>query len=673
MCALYFLHLYNLLYCLVLMPVLGLLCYGRKFMSILDKRLVYSPFEYPQAHEFWIQQQSAHWTHYEIQLGPDVQDWKEKLTDTEKSVIGRTLKGFTQAEVLVEDYWSTKITRWFKKPEIQMMASSFASMECFDQETELLTSNGWIKCSDLSYNHEIAQYCIETKKITFVNPIKIHSYQYAGKMHLYKGSRTDLCVTPNHKLITINPHTRKVTKRESGDSVLGGNFLYPCTGFGAESGKLSLKERLLIAIQADGSIFGLCPSTLDKRRDVVFNLKKKNKIDRLISILDELGYTYFRRNKASSPGFEVISFELPDDVDIHQIKNLKFINLKDLSPEKASEIIEEALRWDASDMRSIYNTNEEAIDKLQACAALSGKYTVTKGLNRSAESSKMMPLPQGRKPISTKNCYLLTVSKGHEKTFPKRKEVDYEGPVYCVSVPFENVICRRSGKVAITGNSVHSASYAYLQETLGLNDFDAFLYEPSAKAKIDRLLSTRGKTREDIALSLAVFSAFTEGVNLFSSFAILLSFSRKNLLKGVGQIVSYSLKDESLHARGGCWLFRALISEFPEILTEELKIKIYEAARVTVQLEDDFIDQSFQECEIDTINSRDLKTYIRFRTNTKLKDLGLRPIYLNLDKDRLANLEWFSVLSSGVELQDFFANKVSSYSKGVADFSEVWS
>src|ERR1700723_691907 len=130
--------------------------------------------------------------------------------------------------------------------------------------------------------------------------------------------------------------------------------------------------------------------------------------------------------------------------------------------------------------------------------------------------------------------------------------------------------------------SIHAVSYAYLNQSLGLEDFDAFLGEPTAKAKIDRLIITKGKSKEEIARSLAIFSAFNEGVNLFSSFAVLMNFSRFNKMKGVGQIIAFSIKDESLHSEAGCWLFRTLIDEFPEVMTDALKEELYDAARLTV-------------------------------------------------------------------------------------------
>jgi ribonucleoside-diphosphate reductase beta chain len=219
---------------------------------------------------------------------------------------------------------------------------------------------------------------------------------------------------------------------------------------------------------------------------------------------------------------------------------------------------------------------------------------------------------------------------------------------------------------------IHAKAYARLNEELGLDDFDAFMEEPTARAKIDRLMATKGKSKEDIARSLAIFSAFNEGVNLFSSFAVLMSFQQRNLLKGIGKIVEFSSRDECVHSQAGCWLFRQMIEEFPDLLTEELKQDILEAARLTVQLEDAFIDRAFDGNEIEGIDAHDLKNYIRFRTNTKLGDLGLGANWKNIDKTSLLNMQWFDVLVQGVSSQDSFAGRVSDYGKAMVDFDDVY-
>jgi ribonucleoside-diphosphate reductase beta chain len=220
--------------------------------------------------------------------------------------------------------------------------------------------------------------------------------------------------------------------------------------------------------------------------------------------------------------------------------------------------------------------------------------------------------------------------------------------------------------------TIHAVSYAYLNDSLNLNDFAAFLHEPAAKAKIDRLIEVKGKSKKDIARSLAIFSAFNEGINLFSSFAILMNFSRFNKMKGVGQIISFSIRDESLHSEAGCWLFRTFINEYPEIWTDELKKDIYDAARITVQLEDDFIDSIFKFGEIEGITKEQLKNYIRFRANTKLQDIGLKMNWKNINKEMVDQMMWFDLLSNGVEMQDFFAGRVSTYSKGSLNWDNIF-
>lgn len=221
--------------------------------------------------------------------------------------------------------------------------------------------------------------------------------------------------------------------------------------------------------------------------------------------------------------------------------------------------------------------------------------------------------------------------------------------------------------------TIHMVAYAYLEESLGLQNHEAFLHEPAAKAKIDRLLNIKGNSKADIARCLAVFSAFTEGVSLFSSFAILYSFSQRNLLKGVGQLISWSSRDENLHSVASIWLFNELVKEFPELMTDELKKDIYDAARLTIQLEDNFIDKCFELGPIEGLDPKDLKNYMRFRANTKLQALGLKSNWKNIDKESLKRLDWFDVLTTGTTSQDFFDGSETFYSRNIVDFSDIWS
>jgi len=218
--------------------------------------------------------------------------------------------------------------------------------------------------------------------------------------------------------------------------------------------------------------------------------------------------------------------------------------------------------------------------------------------------------------------------------------------------------------------SIHAEAYARLNEELGLDDFEAFMEDEEAKAKIDRLVELPGDTLREKALSLAIFSAFTEGVNLFSSFAILMSFQLRNLMKGTGQIVEWSVRDESLHSKAGCWLFRTMIEEMPE-LNEGMETQIYDACDLSVKLEFDFIDKAFEMGEIEGLNIDQLKNFIKERANQKLIELGYNPLYNDIDPNLLKSMEWFGHLTSGKTHQDFFAGRVTDYSKSTADWSDL--
>ena len=223
--------------------------------------------------------------------------------------------------------------------------------------------------------------------------------------------------------------------------------------------------------------------------------------------------------------------------------------------------------------------------------------------------------------------------------------------------------------------TIHAEAYSLLNEELGLDNFAEFMEDEATMAKIENLMSVRDsfngeKDWHEIAKSLAIFSAFTEGVNLFSSFAVLLSFKMRNKLKGVGQIVEWSIRDESMHSEAGCWLFRTLIEENPQLKTPELEAAVNEAALLSLQLELDFINKVYELGDLEGCNKNDLIHFIKNRVNTKLGDLGYKPIVNDVDMNAVGRMKWFDHLSGGKQHTDFFANRVTNYSKGHMSWDE---
>jgi ribonucleoside-diphosphate reductase beta chain len=211
--------------------------------------------------------------------------------------------------------------------------------------------------------------------------------------------------------------------------------------------------------------------------------------------------------------------------------------------------------------------------------------------------------------------------------------------------------------------TIHIAGYSYLIETLGMPNtiYEEFLKYKEMKDKYDYMHKFGTETKEGIAKTLAVFGGFTEGVQLFSTFAILLNFPRHNKMKGMGQIITWSARDETLHTNSIIRLFRTFVQENPEIWTEELKSDIYEACATIVHFEDAFIDLAFNvSTEIEGLKAVDLKRYIRYIADYRLTQLGLKPIYL-IEKNPLP---WMDEMLNGVEHANFFESRVTEYSKG---------
>ncbi len=209
--------------------------------------------------------------------------------------------------------------------------------------------------------------------------------------------------------------------------------------------------------------------------------------------------------------------------------------------------------------------------------------------------------------------------------------------------------------------TVHIAAYSHLLDTIGIPEIEymAFLKYKEMKDKYDYMQEFNVDSKADIAKTLAVFGAFTEGLQLFASFAILLNFPRFNKMKGMGQIVTWSVRDETLHTNSIIRLFKTFISENPEIWTQELQRSLYVACSTIIAHEDAFIDLAFEMGDMQGLTADDVKLYIRFIGDRRLMQLGLQPIH-HIKKNPLP---WLDEILNGVEHANFFENRVTEYTK----------
>tara|TARA_Y100001938_G_scaffold139523_1_gene206492 strand:- start:327 stop:1286 length:960 start_codon:yes stop_codon:yes gene_type:complete len=210
--------------------------------------------------------------------------------------------------------------------------------------------------------------------------------------------------------------------------------------------------------------------------------------------------------------------------------------------------------------------------------------------------------------------------------------------------------------------AVHQEAYSLLLETLGKSDdmYQEFFDIQAMSEKHDYLTDFNMNSPHEMAKTMAVYSGFTEGVQLFSSFAILLNYPRHNMMKGMGQIVTWSIRDESLHVEGLSKLFRTFIAENPHIWTDKLKYEIYCAAERVVELEDKFIDICFDKAEIPDLKAEEVKEYIRYIADRRLLGLGMKNIFHSADENPLP---WIDMQVNAVEHTNFFENRATEYAK----------
>lgn len=213
--------------------------------------------------------------------------------------------------------------------------------------------------------------------------------------------------------------------------------------------------------------------------------------------------------------------------------------------------------------------------------------------------------------------------------------------------------------------ALHIHAYSLLLDTLGMPEveYQAFSQYEEMAAKHEYFYKGHEDLPKDqgIAADLAIFSAFGEGMQLFSSFAILLNFTRFNKLEKMGRIIAWSIRDESLHVESMIKLFHAYLDEKPGLWNDTLKKRIYDICREMVRLEELFIDRAFELGGVEGLSKDDVKQYIYYIADRRLIQLGLAPNFKVKDNP----LPWIEDLINVDEFANFFETEVIEYSSGM--------
>jgi ribonucleotide reductase beta subunit family protein with ferritin-like domain len=503
--------------------------FSEKEHNLLNAKPIYKPFKYPWAYDAWLTQQKIHWIAEEVPLSDDVKDWKVKLNKNERDLLTQIFRFFTQSDIEVNGCYMQHYMKTFKPTEILMMLCAFSNIECFSEDTEILTNCGWIKFPDLKKEHKVAQYNQSNGEISFVAPKKIVSYDYKDDLIYFEDKNTDLLITPNHDLLVISKdlleksyksNSRVDLEKRHAINCESGLF-YPVAGkVSVFEEKLTDKEKLLIILHN---------ATLSQSNSVLLvETKNTKQYDYILQLLDNLDIKH-----ETDEG--KISFEIEElKVSLDQIKNLSWIKIEKINTSWSHEFVhiltDEGFYKRLEEFEEIFNKifktkNKNILDIIQTICVLGGFSCSINNIG--AE-------------------FVLEIQNDSMKPLPKISKQPYDGKVWCVSVETENIVVRRNNKVAITGNTVHIDAYSKLIDTVGMPEveYSAFLNYKEMCDKYEYMHQFNVDTKFDIAVTLAGFGAFTEGLQLFASFAILLNFQRFNKMKGMCQIVAWSVRDE---------------------------------------------------------------------------------------------------------------------------------
>lgn len=216
--------------------------------------------------------------------------------------------------------------------------------------------------------------------------------------------------------------------------------------------------------------------------------------------------------------------------------------------------------------------------------------------------------------------------------------------------------------------AIHMDAYSLLLETL---EFDASIYSDFLQIKEmyekhEYLCQCNTETPFELAKTIAIYSVLTEGVQLFSSFAILLNFSRYNKMKGMSQVVTWSVRDESLHVETMSQVFNTLMDENPGLWNDSMQNCIHEAAQRIINLEEKFIDVCFEQTNIKGITKEEVKEYVRYIADMRLQGIRVKPLFNQNDHP----LDWLTEILNSVEHTNFFENRATEYAK--ASTSGQW-
>jgi ribonucleotide reductase beta subunit family protein with ferritin-like domain len=644
-----------------------------------QKRLINSPVDvnqimplrYKWAWEHYENGNRNHWNPAEVPMGEDVKLWKsDRLTPAERRVVLRNLGFFATAESLVANNLCLSVYRLVSAPE------------CYAEGTEVLIPSGeWKLLSEIQPGEKVAQFT-QDQEIEFVQVEDVMSYRPNQAMYRFRNGvdSVDLLVTDNHRMVYQDVKTGEIRVACAAHFAGSSARYHLASGWKATGYKLLTPfERFRIAFQADGS-FGNPQNNGNRSGQITvsFNLSKTRKIERLKKLVGECGFSYTEKPSERS-NKTVVYVHVPSD--LHLVKDFSWVTLEHVSGDWGREFLEELKHWDGRlDSPNIGYTSTEKLnaDKVQALAAIS--MTLCNVTRYEDDRSERFS--------DTWNCsFQVGKNTISGQTLLREEVLDYNGRVYCVTVPSGMLVVRYNGCVSISGNcrqyllrqaleeAIHTATFMYICESLHLDQGEVFnMYNevPAVAAKKDfevpltrdilegnlDLRTLDGKQR--FLRNLVGFYVILEGIMFYSGFAMMLSFGPRNYFPGIREMFNWIMRDETVHMNFGVDLINGIKAENPEVwqldFQEQLIADIKQGAALEIAYAEDVLAEG-----ILGQNAALYRDYVGYLADRRLERIGL-PKQFGTGNP----FPWMSEQIDTLKKQNFFESSVSNYQSASA-------
>lgn len=617
------------------------------------------PFRYPWAWEWYLDSNKNHWTPSDVNMAPDISDYKFKLSADDRHLFITMLATLTTADIVALRNVSFAIMEKITAPEVQIAYTRHAyeeSIHCYIDDTEILTTTGFKDFRDLLPTDRVAQYHPDGQ-ITFTVPLEILHDAYSGTMYEFANdSRTYVSVvTPDHRCVVTNPRQNDKLEIILAKDLHPQNYNIPVAGHltNPKPNVFSTMDSIRVAFQAVGSMTNSHVVDTGQRTGkyvIRFHLSRPRKIERIIALAKAANVEYSSRqyhdNKDGSLKY-LISLWLPVGEAID--KSFDWVDLTKIDSVWIDCFFDELKHWDSS-IRSetsicYVNTNSKAVQKVMLLTTLSDRRSGTYAVSTINKN----------RPAWQLHCYSKSHASG--RTI-KRNELTYEGTVHCVGVPTGMVITRYQGCVTVSGNTW---TYQHCIEGLSLDPTEIYtLYQriPEITAKFtlaNRYL--KGVTDigelvtqtqiEDFLYSLLFFCLIFEGVWFYNGFSPLLNFQRRGEMKGTCEQLQYILRDETNHVRLGVNVARAIIQENNIVLDTARLHRMFKEA---YDVNEVFIKYAMRAGGTAGLSLDQYLQHERYMSNRRLAMVGIEPVFTNASP----TLKWLDEQAGTNKEKNFF-------------------